>query len=235
MTTKPLLYDVYSSIIDSLNPNDLKTVVSRMKTTSKSFKNTILGDDNMNRMLSGNYFKYNDKFLITDSIILKKNKANKVTFNGMTIEEIIDIILNEGYLLYFYNEKRRDIYIANIQFKNGIFLFDCTNLTNRKYNTGEWYALCTCTLEFKNLKPVFKIISTAPNIGKTETLQDIMRDERRSTNARHEAVYFQDIPSDFFQYIEKEEEMSSMPKLEYVFEKLEKDEGVIITVIFKEK
>jgi len=232
MTTKPKLFDVYPSILDSLNPNDLKTVVTRMKTTSKSFKNTILGDDNMNRMLSGNYFKYNDKFLISDSIILKKNKANKVTFNGMTIEQIIDIILIEGYLLYFRNQKRREIYIATIEFKNGIFLFDCTNLTNRKYNTGEWYALCTCTLEFKNLKPVFKIISTAPNIGKTETLQDIMSDER-SIDARHEAIYYQDFPYDLYMYTAKEEEMPTMPKLEYIFEKL--DEDVIITVIFKEK
>ena len=237
MTTKPTLFDVYPSILDSLNPNDLKTVVSRMKTSSKSFKNTILGDDNLNRMLSGNYFKYNGKYIISDSIILKNNKAEKVTFNGMTLNEIMDIILNEGYLLYFSNQKKRTLYKATVLFKNGIFYFNCTNMFDPKYNSGDWFAYCTYTLEFKHLKPEFKLIKTLPHIGKTETLYDIIKtesdvDERR-LNAMSEAVYYQDLPYDLQMYINKEEEVSK-PNFEFIFENDEK-EDVKITVIFKQK
>jgi hypothetical protein len=238
MNSKTSLHDVYSSILDSLNPQDLKTVVNRIKTTSKSFKNTILGDDNLNRMLSCNYFNYNGKYLITDAIILKKTKAGKVIFNGMNLNEIIDFILNEGYLLYFNNPKRGKLYIANIKFKNGVFFFNCTNLTNPKYNSGDWYAYCTCILEFKNSKPIIKLIKTLPHINKTEKLEDIINDDsddERSNNARHEAIYYQNFPSGLFTYIIKDEEISSQPNFEFIFEKLEKDEGVLITVMYTEK
>jgi hypothetical protein len=238
MTSKPLLHDVYSSIIDSLNPNDLKTVVTRMKTTSKSFKNTILGDDNMDRMLSSSYFKFNGKYLITEPIILKKTKAEKVTFCGMSLYDIIDFISSEGYLLYFRNPKRRNLYMAEIKYKNGVFYFNCSNLINRKYKTHDWYAYCTCTLDFKNSKPTIKLIKTLPHISNTETLGDIINDDRnddRSINARHQAIYYQNFPYDLYAYVLKDEEISSKPKFEFTFEKFEKDNGVLITVIFKQK
>jgi hypothetical protein len=236
MPSKPTLHDVYSSIIDSLNPNDLKTVVTRMKTTSKSFKNTILGDDNMHRMLSCGYFHFNDKYLITEPIILKKAKAKQITFCGMTLDDIVDFISNEGYLLYYHNQNGRYTFMTEIEYKNGVFYFDCTNLTNRKYYNDDWFALCSCTLEFKNLKPTIKLIKTLPHISNTETLDDIIKDERRSINAKYHALYYQDLPSDLYVYILREKhEKISKPKLEFTFEKDEKDEGVLITVIFKQK
>jgi hypothetical protein len=238
MTSKPTLHDVYSSIIDSLDPTDLKTVVTRMKTTSKSFKNTILGDDNMNRMLSSSYFKFNGKYLITEPIVLKKTKAEKVTFCGMTLNDIIDFISSKGYLLYFRN-KGRFLYKTEIEYLDGVFLFNCTNLTNPKYNNGDWYANCTCTLEFKNSKPTIKLIETFPHLSNTETLSDIInydRNDVRSNDAMHQAIYYQDIPNDPYLYILKEEgEEISKPKYEFTFEKFEKDSGVLITVIYKQK
>jgi hypothetical protein len=238
MPSKPKLHDVYSSIIDSLNPNDLKTVVTRMKTTSKSFKNTILGDDNMSRMLSCGYFHFNDKYLITEPIILKKAKADKVTFCGMTLDDIVDFITNEGYLLYYRNQIKNKLYVAEIKYKNGVFLFDCTNLADDKYSCEDGlYAVCTCTLEFKNLKPTIKLIKTLPHISNTETLDDIINDDsddERSNNAKDEAIHYEKFPLKVYGYLIKQENISK-PKYEFTFEKFEKDKGVLITVIFKPK
>ena len=227
MPSKTKLTDVYSTIIDNIKPNHLSQVVPRLKTTSKYFKDIDIGDDNRKKLeIYNNFFTYKDKY-ITKHKLYERKDVSFIKYKDNTILNIINLIINNNFILNFEEDKTTEIY-----FENNKFYFNALYIDNeKKYHNIDWFALCECTLEFKGLKPIFKVEKSYPSLSDGETIDDI--DNMSNSDKRYELLsqgyYYQDIPFKVLNLYYKENKLTKLiiNSVEYI------DNMYIIIVSYK--
>lgn len=222
---KTKLSDIYSTMLDNIKPNKLTSTVYRLKTTSKTYRELDIGDDNKNKILFDlTHFSYKDKYILENKEFkYRKNDLNKITYIGIPILNILNLIIKKDFLFIFKDNK------AIIKFKKNKFFFDAVLPKSDKYTSLDWHAICECSLSFDNYKPVFKIIKSYPKLEEKETLQQFMDDDYKRFNFGHQALYYQDLPFDELNMVlrDKEYPIKKIKIDSFIIDDVDKNIGTI--------
>lgn len=222
---KTTLTDVYSHILDSSKPRYLSDVVHRLKTTSRTFRDIDIGDDNKKKLkYDSTHFAYRGEYILEEiEYIYRINDLTKITYIGIPLIKLINFIINKDFVFIFNEEKQ-----AKISFKKDKFYFDAIYMNYEKYSTEDWYSKCECSLIFKNLTPMIKIEKSYPKLKKNETLEEFMENEDNLMDYGDEAYYHQDIPFKVFNLVWKEAPLTKIIINSFRINNIKKNEGYII-------
>jgi hypothetical protein len=223
--TKTNLSDVYSTILDNVKPSKLSSTVYRLNTTSKSYRNIDIGDDNKKKLLfDTTHFSYKGEYISENKEFkYRKNQLNEITYIGIPILNILNLIIKSDILFIFQNNK------STIKFKKNKFYFDAVLPNSDKYSSTDWYAKCECSLLFDNYKPLFKVLKSYPKLEEHETLDEFMEDEDKKYDYGNQALYYQSIPFEELNMIlrDKEYPIKKIKIDSFVMEDVEKNIGSI--------
>lgn len=188
-------------ILKHTNSRDLKDVLTRIKSASKSLANEDYGNDVISRLNYRNHFIFNKTDLISNNTLYSnKSKINKLTYKTLSLIEIINKIHNAGFR-FIINENGKSF----ILYDKGQFIFDCFFINDKYYNY-EGYIKCKCyiTIDDSSAHNLNYKIITNPSLRSNETIDEYMNRVDGNTYIHQNNSSY----SNTFEYINKEQNIN---------------------------
>ena len=188
-------------ILKHTNSRDLKDVLTRIKSASKSLASEDYGNDVISRLNYRNHFIFNKTDLISNNTLYSnKSTINKLTYKTLSLNEIINRIHNAGFR-FIINENGKSF----ILYDKGQFIFDCFFI-NEKYCNYDGYIKCKCyiTIDDSSAHNLNYKIITNPSLRSDETIDDYMDRVDGNTYIHQNNLNYKKT----FEYINKEQNIN---------------------------
>lgn len=128
-------------ILKHSNANDVQNILSRIRSTSKTNYTRDYGDEIKAIVLYYTGFISNKRTILTRKNITDESEINNITYKTIPMNNIIDNIIDNGFV-FIINENKKSF----INYKNGKFYFNAFKLKDENNFDIDGYYKYNCAL-----------------------------------------------------------------------------------------
>lgn len=162
-------------ILKYTNANDVKNILSRIKSTSKTNYTRNYGDEI--KVINTYYTNFisNKTTILTPIKITDKSEIDKITYKTIPINKIINNIIRNNFIFIIDNDRNK----SYIRYNKGYFYFEAFNLNDEKYydKDGDGYFKCSCIFKIDDTSKHNFIYRIANSNSIDKDIKDLSDDE----------------------------------------------------------